>query len=231
MPKVGEKSQENDKALSKLVATINEQHKLGLAAEKKSTDHYIKAGMALSKAKEEVKKQFGPKAWTTWFNENCKGLSMRQAQRYMSLADPKTDVTSFSTPEEHRQQVMGNATRTRAAPRKTEDDNDPALPIPTGLDEHIIDAHIAEERAFARFMEMCAASAVIRLSGVEIEICLKGDRYLVSMYPYGDVPTSNSFSEHATIKQGRLWAWCEYRRWDIHKHLSNWTPDERAKVD
>jgi hypothetical protein len=66
---------------SKLVADINEQHKLFNSCTEKAIDHAIRCGLLLLQAKETVKHG----EWGNWLKANIK-FSERQAQNYMRVA-------------------------------------------------------------------------------------------------------------------------------------------------
>jgi hypothetical protein len=66
---------------SKLVADINEQHRLFNSFAEKAIDHAIRCGLLLLQAKDSVKHG----EWGNWLKANIK-FSERQAQNYMRVA-------------------------------------------------------------------------------------------------------------------------------------------------
>ena len=81
----------------------------------------IRLGKLLIEAKNHDG-QYGK--WATWLKENCKGMSMRTAQRYMDLADKEKELEEIqrkkSTPEKRHtvaDLTLNEACRSIAVPR------------------------------------------------------------------------------------------------------------------
>lgn len=98
MPKQGQKSSD---WFEKHAATIVEEHKAGLAAEREALQHYVKAGQALVSVKEQLPHgEFGP-----WIKSNCR-ISSRRVRHYMQLAKTEVPTTDL---EATWRKISGNA--------------------------------------------------------------------------------------------------------------------------
>jgi hypothetical protein len=76
--------------LASLAAQINEKVKAGMAHSRQGVQDFRDAGVMLAKAK----KLAGHGRWLGWLKKNCPETSERQAQRYMKLAEVKSDSES-----------------------------------------------------------------------------------------------------------------------------------------
>jgi hypothetical protein len=99
--------------LAPTIATaINREHQAAIGAARSALQHARRAGELLIEAKAGV--EHG--AWLPWLSEHCPNIGVRQAQKYMRLAEGWPAIEANTNPDSHL--TIDGAVRLLAEPRE-----------------------------------------------------------------------------------------------------------------